>query len=177
MSKDFIDFFVQLLTVAFGVFAAGLVLFGLLWPKVENYLLRINAINQNREFTKEAQQLRFAAYERLLLFAHRIEPQALMVRNHQEQLSVDQFVRLLLAEVENEYQHNLTQQLYVSDSAWHFISDLKNNTLALIRNAKAALPQDAKVDQYVGVVLKHVQEFEQNPYTSVQLILKKELGV
>lgn len=176
MSKEFVDFFMQLLGTCLAVFAGGLLVFRLAWPKVEAYILRINALNQNRDFSKAFQQLRFTAYERLLLFANRIEPQALMLRHHSPELTVGVFVRNLLQEVENEYQHNLTQQLYVSDAAWVFMTDLKNNTLSLLRNAKEGLPQGANLDQYVAVVLQHMKEMEQNPYAAVQLILKKELA-
>ncbi len=175
MSKEFIDFFMQLLATSLAVFAGGLLVFRLAWPKVEVHMLRLNALNQSRDFNKALQQLRFTAYERLLLFANRIEPQALMLRNHSPELSVDSFVRALLQEVESEYQHNLTQQLYVSDAAWAFLTDLKNNTISLLRNAKEGLPKDAILDQYVAVVLQHMKELEPNPYAAVQLILKKEL--
>lgn len=176
MSKEFVDFFMQLLGTGIAVFGAGLLVLRLAWPKVEVHMLRINALNQNRDFSKALQQLRFTAYERLLLFAHRIEPQALMLRNHSPELSVSVFVQTIMQEVESEYQHNLTQQLYVSDAAWVFMTDLKTDTLSLLRNAKAGLPKDANLDQYIAVVLQHMKEMEQNPYAAVQLILKKELA-
>jgi len=175
MNAELIDFLSRLLTVTFGVLAGGTLGFFLLWPKVEAYVLKWNAINQNRMFTKEMQQMRFAAYERLLLFAHRIEPRQAMLRNHQTGLTAGAFGKTLIQEVEEEYWHNFTQQLYVSDIAWRFVSDLKDNTIRLFRNAGRQMPEDAPADRYVEIVLKHMQEMEENPYEAVQAILKKEM--
>jgi len=177
MNAELIDFFSRLLTVTFGVLAGGLLGFLLIWPKVEAYVLKWNAINQSRMFTKEMQQMRFAAYERLLLFVHRIEPRQAMLRNHRAELTAGMFGNMLIQEVDDEYQHNFTQQLYVSDIAWRFVSDLKDNTVRLFRNTGRQMSEDAPADQYVETVLKHMQEMAENPYEAVQAVLKKEMGI
>lgn len=176
MSKDFIEFFTTVLAVGFGVLAAGLILYWVLWPKIESYVLKLNAMNQSRAFAKEFLQLRFAGYERLLLFVNRLEPKQVMLRHHDPRMTMEQFKSLLLQDVENEFQHNLTQQLYVSDIAWSFVVDLKDNTIALFKNVAKGMDKDANVDQFVAMVLKHMKELEDNPYDKVQEILKKELN-
>jgi len=175
MNAELIDFFSQLLAVTLGVLVGGLLGFRLLWPKVEAYVLKWNAINQSRMFTKEMQHMRFAAYERLLLFVHRIEPRQAMLRNHQAERPASAFGKMLIQEVEEEYRHNFTQQLYVSDMAWRYVSDLKDSTIRLFRNACRQMPEDAPADRYVETILKHMQEMEENPYEAVQAMLKKEL--
>jgi len=177
MNAALFDFLSRLLAVALGVLIGGLAGFRLLWPRVEAYVLKWNAINQNRLFTKEMQQLRFAAYERLLLFVHRIEPRQAMLRNHQADWAAGAFVKMLVQEVEEEYQHNFTQQLYVSDVAWRFVTDLKDSTVRLFRNAGRQIPEDAPVDRYVEIVLKHMNELEENPYETVQAALRREVKI
>lgn len=173
---EYVDFFKQLFVVAFGVFAALVLAFYIIWTKIENYLLKLNAINQSKSLTKENLQLRFAAYERLILLAHRISPQEVLVRNYNKQLSIEQFKNALVADIENEFQHNFTQQLYVSDVAWMTIKDLKTNTIALIKNTSKVMGENANIDQYVATVLKHVSELDLNPYDAAQILLKKELS-
>lgn len=174
---EFIDFFKQLFIFAFGGFAALVLAFYIIWPKIESYLLRINSINQNKVLTQEHLQLRFAAYERLILLVHRLTPQQVMMRSHDPQLSVAQFRQVLIADVENEYQHNFTQQLYVSDAAWTVVKDLKNNTISLLRNASQGLGEGASLDDYIAIVLRHVGELDVNPYDAAQRLLKSELAV
>ncbi|WP_140937496.1 DUF7935 family protein [Sphingobacterium lumbrici] len=172
---NYTEFFAQLFILAFGVFAALVLAFRIIWPKIENYLLKINAINQSKLLTKENLQLRYSAYERLILLVHRIAPEQIMLRNHDPQLSMRQFKQILIAEVESEFSHNFTQQLYVSDAAWVVVKDLKANTISLLRNTAKALPKDATLDQFVGLVLQHVKELDVNPYDATLQILKNEL--
>lgn len=173
---EYIEFFKELFVLIFGVFAALVLAFYIIWPKIENHLLRMHSIGQNRELLKNQMQLRFAAYERLILFIHRLSPDQVMLRHHSQGLSVKQFRQAVVADVESEFQHNFTQQLYVSDAAWGIVKNLKDDTLDLLRNANRGLPENASLDSYIEIVLKHVKELDVNPYEAALLLLKKELS-
>ena len=173
---EFIELLKQLFVLTFGLLVALVLAFYVVWPKVEYLFLKVSDIGQNKELLKNTQQLKFAAYERLILFVHRIAPYQVMLRNHTADISVNQFKQALLNDIENEYQHNFTQQLYVSDAAWSVIKDIKDSTISLIKNSAKVLPPDSKVDDYVALVLKHVADLEVNPYEAAQIILKKELS-
>ncbi len=173
---EFNNFFAQLLAIALGSLIALIFTFYVIWPKIESLILKLNNLQQNKGAEKDNLQLKFAAYERLLLFTHRISPSEVMLRNHKPALSVDAFKQLIIADIENEYQHNFTQQLYVSDAAWTLIRDLKDNTIALLRNASKGQSSDASLDGYIETVLKHLREQEVNPYQATQVLLKRELS-
>ncbi|MGN0002002.1 MAG: hypothetical protein ACI35V_01080 [Sphingobacterium composti] len=173
---EFVELLKQLFVITFGVLVALVLAFYVIWPKVEYLFLKVNDIGQNKELLKNNQQLKFAAYERLILFAHRISPYQVMLRNHNPNISIDQFKQLLIADIENEYQHNFTQQLYVTDASWTIIKDLKDSTISLLKNSSRVIASDALIDQYVAIVLKHVSELDVNPYEAAQVILKKELS-
>lgn len=173
---EYTAFFSQLFTIAFGVFVAIVMAFFIVWPKIENYLLKINAINGSKGMAKDKLQLRFAAYERLLLLIHRISPNQVMLRNHNANLSVAEFKQILIADIESEFQHNYTQQLYVSDVAWTVIKDLKESTVTLLRNASVNLSEQVNIDEYIALLLKHLKELDVNPYEASQIILKRELS-
>lgn len=175
---DIIEFFGNIFLLTFSIFAGLFLAFSVVWPLIKNYLLKSNALQQSRLFTKENMQLRFHAYERLLLFSHRIEPQQMMLRHYgaNKDMKGRQLLNELIAEVEAEFQHNLTQQLYVSDVAWEAVRTLKENTVALFRNAGRGIEQDIGADRYIGIVLTHLEELETNPYTEVQQILKNEIN-
>lgn len=173
---EYIDFFKQLFVLVFGVFAALVLAFYIVWPKIENHLLRMRNIYQNKEFVKNQMQLRFAAYERLLLFVHRLSPDQVMARHHVEGMGLSQFRQAIITDVESEFQHNFTQQLYVSDAAWSIVKDLKDNTLDLFRNASQGLSVATPLDQYVEAVLKHIKGLDVNPYEAALVLLKRELS-
>lgn len=90
---------------------------------------------------KEAQQtalpLRLQAYERMALFLERINPSSLLLRVSPLNNNKEQYQQLLVASIEQEFEHNLAQQIYISDECWNVIKSAKNTTVQIIRNTTA----------------------------------------
>src|SRR6202161_1604458 len=61
---------------------------------------------------------RLQAYERITLFLERIAPQNLLLRLSDATYSARDFQKLLLDEIRNEYNHNVSQQVYMSEDVW-----------------------------------------------------------
>ncbi len=173
---NYIEFFGNLFLLTFAVFAGLLLAFMLAWPKIESLVFRLKIVQSNKDITQERFKLRMNAYERLTLFCSRIEPKQLMLRNHQSSISIQQFKQILLNDIEVEFQHNLTQQLYVSDQAWLTVQDLKENCRKLIINSAQDMPQEHNVDVYIQKVLNIMQSLESNPFDNSFKILKKEMA-
>lgn len=146
------------------------------WPKYNSHIFRIKLLDMNHTAKKELLPLRLQAYERIVLFIERINPPNLLLRLHEPGLSAEDFGHLLVNEIRSEYQHNITQQLYVSDAAWSVTKQLKDRTVALIRNAVAGLPATAKAKELSAVILAHVAELAENPYELGLKTIKSELG-
>ena len=85
---------------------------------------------------KESLPIRLQAYERLTLFLERISPQNLLKRVSPISQEVEDYKSLLIQTVEQEYEHNLSQQIYVSDPCWRIISAAKNSTIQTIVSFK-----------------------------------------
>lgn len=85
-----------------------------------------------KEDHKHILPLRLQAYERLALFAERISPGALLLRVHKGSMSSRTFHAELVATIREEYEHNVTQQIYVSDKAWVKVKQAKEETIRLI---------------------------------------------
>lgn len=81
---------------------------------------------------KESLPIRLQAYERLTLFLERISPQNLLKRVFPISQEVEDYKSLLIQTVEQEYEHNLSQQIYVSDPCWRIVSAAKNSTIQTI---------------------------------------------
>lgn len=75
--------------------------------------------------------VRLQAYERLVLFLERINPESLILRVHKDGLNAKQFHVLLLKSIREEYEHNITQQMYVSTGSWNMVTNAKNNIVKL----------------------------------------------
>lgn len=89
----------------------------------------------HKDMQVNAMPLRLQAYERMALFLERITPNKLLVRVVPTSSNKEVYEALLIATIEQEYEHNLSQQIYLSDQCWGIISAAKNATIQLIRKA------------------------------------------
>ncbi|GAA0733999.1 DUF7935 family protein [Aquimarina litoralis] len=89
----------------------------------------------HRENQKQALPLRLQAYERMALFMERISPGKLLLRTPPVDNDKKSYESLLVSTIEQEFDHNLTQQIYISDECWNMIKTAKNGTIALIRKS------------------------------------------
>lgn len=91
----------------------------------------------HKENQKQALPLRLQAYERMALFLERIAPSSLLVRVKPYKDRKEDYVALLVRTIEQEFEHNLAQQIYVSEECWNVIKASKNATISNIRKAAA----------------------------------------
>lgn len=94
---------------------------------------------------KDTKILKLQAYERLILLANRIALPHLIARLQQEgksnaSLSATDQQLLLVATIKEEFEHNVTQQLYVSKTAWEGVTNFKEKNILLIHQAAVTLP-------------------------------------
>jgi hypothetical protein len=87
----------------------------------------------HKESQKHALPLRLQAYERMALFLERIAPGNLLVRIKPGENSKESYSNLLIKTIEQEFEHNLAQQIYISDECWNVIKASKNATITNIR--------------------------------------------
>ena len=89
------------------------------------------------------QPLQLAAYERLVILADRIAIPNLISRSSQPGLSKTDMQQLLTQTIKQEYDHNLSQQIYVSADAWEAVRNLKDQNIHLINQVASVLPAEA----------------------------------
>lgn len=87
----------------------------------------------HKESQKSTLPLRLQAYERLSLFLERIDPTRLLVRLTPTNNDKTEYENYVIAQIELEFEHNLTQQVYVSAECWNVIVTAKNATIQTIR--------------------------------------------
>lgn len=77
--------------------------------------------------------IRLQAYERLTLFLERIKPDQLLIRIKPKGESKTHYEQLLVGTIDQEFEHNLSQQIYMSDELWNVIKSAKNGTMQILR--------------------------------------------
>jgi len=119
--------------------------------------------------------LRLQAHERLIVFIERLNPPNLFLRLYQQGISAAVLQSLILTEIRSEYQHNVTQQLYINSESWNVIRKLKDDTIAMVNNATAGLPADASGAELSKKVLQHMAEIADNPYDLTLDLIKRDI--
>lgn len=136
---------------------------------------KIQLLEYKKSISSHTIPLRLQAYERVALFIERASPVNMLVRLNASGYSAHELHALIVEEVRNEYQHNITQQIYVSSRAWAVVVHVKDDTLGIVNKTASALPDDATgLDLAKGILLA-VTELENNPYDVAAAVLRNEV--
>jgi len=157
-----------------GIFLALIALYYVLKNDIQRFF-DLKNLEINKEARAHILPLRLQAHERLILFTDRINPANLLVRLHQQGIPVSTLQATVLNEVRSEYQHNITQQLYVNTITWNVVRKLKDDTIAMINNAVQGLPADANGIELSKTILQHMAGIDENPYDLTIELIKKDI--
>lgn len=126
-----------------------------------------------RENQKQSLPLRLQAYERATLFIERIDPAKLLIRITPISDDKSDYANFVIAQIEQEYEHNLTQQIYMSDECWGIITTAKNATIQMLR--KNSVNKDiANADELRETVLKEMFD-NPSPSATALAFIKNEV--
>lgn len=126
-----------------------------------------------REKQKTSLPIRLQAYERLTLFLERISPGKILFRVKETSEDPEMYANLLIANIEQEFEHNLAQQIYVSNECWDYVKTAKNATITMIR--KASGHENVKdADKLRELILKSLMD-KQPPTDAALSYIKKEV--
>ncbi|SMG38430.1 hypothetical protein SAMN05661096_02542 [Marivirga sericea] len=88
--------------------------------------------------------IRLQAYERMTLFLERISPDQIIKRVQKNEMNVAELQYLLLNEIREEFNHNLSQQVYMSDESWKIIKNAKEELIMVVNQSAKELDPEAK---------------------------------
>ena len=118
---------------------------------------------------------RLQAYERICLFLERISPQNMLLRLNTPGISAREFHRMLLDEIRNEYNHNVSQQVYMSEDAWNLVKNAKEDLIIQINEASQAMPPEATSLDLAKKIFELAMEKKIDPMGHALSEVKKEI--
>jgi hypothetical protein len=92
---------------------------------------------------KTVTPVRLQAYERIVLFLERISPESLIMRTARPGMTAQQLHSALITGVRSEYEHNLSQQIYMTGEAWEMVKNARGTVVQLINRVASHLPPAA----------------------------------
>ncbi len=117
--------------------------------------------------------VRLQAYERMALFLERIEPNQLLFRVNNPELTAAQMQAVLLSTIRSEYEHNMSQQIYISPEVWESIKRAKENVVNAINIAAGKLPPEAMAIDLDSAIFQITAA--ESPVAAAMNSLKKEI--
>ena len=137
----------------------------------EQVYLEVELKKQRQEFFLPN---RVDAYERAILLMERLHPNSLVMRLNNPSLPAKIMYAEFLKTIREEFDHNITQQLFISPIAWKLLRDSKEELVKLINLAASQLPENATAIDLSAKIFELVAQLEKLPSEVATEFLKIE---
>ncbi len=123
---------------------------------------------------KEITPIRMQAYERLALLLERTTPEHMLLDTNINEMTVPQLQQYLLQTIRLEFDHNLSQQIYVSDAVWEKIMLARNEMAAFVNGVALQIPKDSTSLTYAQNLIEAFANNGATPHQGALEALKEE---
>lgn len=150
-----------------------------------HYLFRNYLEGQQRmrqqEIEKEQKStslpMRMQAYERLSLFCERVSIPTLLLRVPTTNHSVKTYRLALLLAIQQEFEHNITQQVYISNQLWEIIKAARDDAVNFISVVSEKIEPEASADEFRKALLDYHAGREATGMDTALQAIKKEASI
>jgi hypothetical protein len=143
------------------------------------YHLRAMQLKTNQQDTTVP--MKFSALERFALLTERMQLPNTVLRVTQGMdpsvLDAQTLYYAMLINTQQEFEHNIAQQIYISPELWDIIRGAKQDTVNTLTYLYQALPQSAKGSDFIDVINEYHQKSESRVLDIAQLAIKKEASL
>ncbi|WP_421872384.1 hypothetical protein [Marinoscillum sp.] len=119
--------------------------------------------------------VRMQAYERICLLLERISPNNLIPRLNEKDMTAGQLQGLMVSEIRNELNHNLSQQVYMSDDAWIYVKSAVEQLISLINESANELGESATSLDLAKTVFQKNMANETDTISGALSFIKSEI--
>ena len=137
----------------------------------EKTRLRFEVIRGNNKLLTP---VRLQSYERLVLLLERIRPDAVALRVKKANLNPKQIQILMLETVRKEFNHNLSQQIYISNETWSAIVNAKEQVIRLINLTGTRMKAESSSGEFIMTLIEIYNELETKPIENTIRLVKRE---
>jgi hypothetical protein len=120
--------------------------------------------------------IKLQAYERIILLLERISLESLLVRVSSSDMSAQQLHSTLLNTIRSEFEHNLSQQIYMSQQAWEVVRNARSNMIKIINNVAEKMPANSSGMALSKQLLEKIMELDKEPTRAAIDYVKAEIA-
>ena len=137
----------------------------------------MKAMETKSKYRKDAIPLKLAAYERLLLLCDRIHLPNLILRLNDRGMKATELKNAMIISIQQEYEHNLAQQLYTSQQLWDIITLAKNDLMSIVTNVSQPYNDTDDANDLAHAIIKEYGAMEKNPLKFAITAIKEEAKI
>jgi hypothetical protein len=165
-----IEFIKILVPASLVLYAMYLTVRAFLNKEIEKTMIEVRGKN-----TGVVLPIRLQAYERVVLLLERISPNNLVSRLNVVSMSAREFQQLLLKEIRDEYNHNVSQQVYMGEEAWELVKNAKEDLIVSINSAASKMTDASTSLDLAKQLFDELMEKEVDPITLALHEVKNEI--
>ncbi|NLJ82486.1 MAG: hypothetical protein GX330_05105 [Bacteroidales bacterium] len=137
--------------------------------------LKKKVLDLKHDSKKVITPIRLQAYERLALFLERIKPESIIIRNISHNMNALQYQTVLVSSIRSEFEHNLSQQVYISTALWEVTKKAKEETIKIINLAAGQLTAEATAKDLASKIIELNADINPQPSDVALELLSKEI--
>lgn len=141
--------------------------------------LKNESERRNLELKKSNLQIvtptRMRAYERLALLLERINPNNMLVNKIEKSTTCIELQTSILTDIRREFEHNVSQQIYVSEVLWEQIEDARENLTQLINAASTQCKANEPATKLAAIIIDAHNSLEDTALAAAMRSLKSEV--
>ncbi|MFT7268156.1 MAG: hypothetical protein ACI905_000358 [Roseivirga sp.] len=119
--------------------------------------------------------IRLQAYERICLLLERVSPNNMLLRLSDPNISAFDFQQILLAEIREELNHNLSQQVYMSDEAWNRVRATLNMIITVIQESAQEMTAEKSSIDLSQSIFNKMMKLDTDPVGDALTFVKSEI--
>lgn len=136
---------------------------------------RTRFYEMKKESAKALTPVKLTAYERLALFLERMKPESLLIRTQLPNMTVHELHIVLLNTIREEFEHNVTQQIYVGNDVWLLTRNAKDSLIQLINSIASDMPDDMPALELSKMIIERYNAVNETPIDLALNALKSEV--
>ncbi|MEO0042323.1 MAG: hypothetical protein RL329_1771 [Bacteroidota bacterium] len=166
-------FLLELLKISIPALVVG----GTVWMMLKQYFqsqYQLRLLENHKQNSETTLPLRLQAYERLSLLCERISIPNLVARLRTEGVTVNDLRTAMLIAIRQEFEHNITQQIYVSENLWSILKVARDNTSETAHLVAQKLDPKADVNVYITALFEFLESQQTDSLLTAQMAIRQE---
>lgn len=164
------DFLQLLVPAALVLYAVYLIVRSFLQKEFDKKLVDLKVSNN-----ATIMPLRLQAYERICLLLERISPNNMLIRLSDPAYNALEFQQLVLKEIREEFNHNLSQQVYMSEEVWEKVRATVNEVIAVVNQATEGMTAEQNSVDLSQKIFEGMIALNRDPIGETLSQCKKEI--